>query len=97
MKRENDVSLLKDIINKVITNNNLTYGLDKIQIKDVWKKIAGESILRYTDEVRLQGTTLIIKINSASLKENLSLGKSKIVDQINEEFEKEVIKDIIFL
>ena len=41
MKRENDVSLLKDIINKVVTNNNLTYGLDKIQIKDVWKKSNG--------------------------------------------------------
>ncbi|MDO4880262.1 MAG: DUF721 domain-containing protein [Capnocytophaga sp.] len=95
-KRINDVSSLKHILGEVVTDNNLTYGLEKVQIKDVWKKIANEGIIRYTDDIRLQGSTLFIKLSSAPLKENLSLEKSRLIEMINEEFGKEVVKEIIF-
>jgi hypothetical protein len=44
--------------------------------------------------VSLKGHTLIVKLSSSTLKEELSYGKDKMIDMINEVLGKDLIKSI---
>ena len=49
----------------------------------------------YTKNVALRGSTLYVELSSSVLREELSHGKSKIIAMINEELQREVIKEVV--
>lgn len=56
----------------------------------------GNGVNAYTEEVILKNTTLYVKLSSAVLREELSYGKQKIIDLLNESLRKEIIKQLVF-
>lgn len=95
MENEGNTKAIGAILKQVIEENHLTYGIDKVRVKQAWRNIGGEGVWRHTNEVKLEGNTLIISLNLASLREDLSYQKSKLIDLLNEELQKEVVKNII--
>ena len=95
--RYNSETPLKDVILAIFKRYNLNYGIDKVRVKEAWVEVMGKTIVRYTVNVRLQGSRLYVTLNNASLREDLNYGKSKLVNMLNEHLQKEVVKDIIFL
>ena len=81
-------SSLKEIIPALFSQYNLNYGLDKVEI-------AGMGVVKYTENVRLQGDKLFISLNNASLREDLNLRRSELVQLINDFLKKEVVKEIV--
>jgi len=55
----------------------------------------GRGVNSYTNEVRLEGSTLYVFLSSAVLREELSHGKSKIINMLNELLGKDMIQKII--
>jgi len=55
----------------------------------------GNGVNSYTKNVTLKGETLYVELSSSVLREELSHGKSKIITMINEELNREIIKNII--
>jgi len=55
----------------------------------------GSGVNAYTNEVRLEGTTLYVFLSSAVLREELSHGKSKIINMLNELLGKDMIQKIV--
>ena len=55
----------------------------------------GRSIEAYTSSVELKNQTLVVRLSSAPLREELSYGKSKIIININEYLRKDIIKELI--
>ena len=49
----------------------------------------------YTTDINLKNKTLFIKLNSPALKQELSYGKEKIINLINERFEENIVQKII--
>ena len=94
-KRLNDHSSLGDVLKEIIQKNNLQKGMDKIDVRDVWKNLMGNGVNNYTSEIMLKGTTLYVALTSAVLREELSFGKEKIVKMINEELGREVVKEVV--
>ena len=88
-------SSLKEIIPALFSQYNLNYGLDKVRVKEAWVEIAGMGVVKYTENVRLQGDKLFISLNNASLREDLNLRRSELVQLINDFLKKEVVKEII--
>ncbi len=95
MKRENDSFLIKDLMNLFIKENKLEKGFQKINSKKAWVKVMGAGVANYTREVRLQNSTLIVALNSSALREELSYGKDKIIQMINEEMGSEIVKKLM--
>lgn len=83
-KRENDTFKIKDLIPGMLRENKLQKGMDQILIKEAWEDIMGKGVVTYTESVFLQKSTLIIKLSSAPLREELSYGKDKIVKMMND-------------
>lgn len=86
-----------DMLKKIVSENNLSYGIDKVRVKQIWQKIGSDVVKNYTESVDLKADKLFIKLNNSALKNNLEYKKSDLINLINEEFEKKLITDIVFL
>ncbi len=84
-----------DALKGFMKANNLDKGIEKIDAQNAWFAIMGQAIEAYTKSVELQNSTLIVRLSSSTLREELSYGKSKIITNINEYLRKEVVKELI--
>lgn len=95
MKKPDDEEFIGHVLKQFIEKNKLQSGIDNISVQDAWKSLMGNGVNSYTKEVSLKGTTLYVSLTSAVLREELCYGKQKIINMINEELGKEVIKEVI--
>lgn len=96
MKRQHESKKIGSILKEMIEGNPLEKGIDSVRIREVWEQQMGTSILAYTEEIMLKNNTLFVTLSSAVLREELSYGKEKIINLLNESLDKEVIKKIVF-
>jgi len=96
-KRENEYSSIQDLMKLVIKENNLTKGINQMNVKDVWAKLMGNGVQNYTESVQLQNKTLIVKLKSSVLREELSYGREKIIKMLNEELGQEMISKLMLV
>jgi hypothetical protein len=94
-KREKETFSVKDLMGSFIKENNLSKGMQKLQVEEVWGQLMGQGVVSYTVKVQLQNKTLIISLSSSVLREELSYGKEKIIKMMNEELGEELITKII--
>lgn len=55
----------------------------------------GNGVNNYTTAIELRNDTLFVSLSSSVLREELSLGKSKIIKLLNEELGKDLITKIV--
>lgn len=96
-KRENEYSSIQDLMKLVIKENNLTKGMNQMSVKDVWANLMGNGVQNYTESVQLQNKTLIVKLKSSVLREELSYGKEKIIKMLNDELGQELITKLMLV
>jgi len=96
-KRNNDHQSLSDALKGFIKENNLEKGLEKVNAKDAWYAVMGQAIEAYTTSVELRNETLLVRLSSSVLREELSYGKTKIIDNINEHLRKDIVKELILV
>ena len=94
-KRQNEFHSIQDLMKDVIKENKLTKGMQKISVNDAWAKLMGNGVVSYTQSVEMNGKTLVVRLKSSVLREELSYGKEKIVKMMNEELGETLISKII--
>ena len=96
-KRENNYSSIEDLMKVVIKENNLTKGMNQMNVKDIWANLMGNGVVSYTESVQLQNKTLVVKLKSSVLREELSYGKDKIIKMLNDELGEELITKLMLV
>jgi len=96
-QRKREANSMKDLMQSFIKENNLTKGMQKLQIEEVWGQLMGAGVVSYTEHVELQNKTLIIKLTSSVLREELSYGKEKIIQMINQEMGEELVSRLLLV
>jgi hypothetical protein len=86
---------LGEALNEFIKENKLQKGMDKVDAREAWTRLMGNGVNNYTTAVELKNDTLFVSLSSSVLREELSLGKSKIIAMINEELGKELVKKLV--
>ncbi len=94
-KRYKENMSIADALKGFIKENNLDKGLKKINAQNAWYAVMGQSIEAYTNSVELKNQTLVVRLSSAPLREELSYGKTKIITNINEYLRSDIIKELI--
>ncbi len=94
-KRHNESVAIKDLMKSFINENNLSKGMKKISIKESWEQLMGKGVASYTEKVELKGSTLHVKLSSSVLREELSYGKEKIIEMMNDALGSEEIKKLL--
>ncbi|MBS3993734.1 MAG: DUF721 domain-containing protein [Bacteroidetes bacterium] len=93
-KRFEDFLPIDAILKEFIKENNLKKGIQKQTVEKIWPKLMGPPIAQYTESVTLKNKTLVIKLTSSVLREELSYGKDKILKMINEQLGEQVVEQI---
>lgn len=94
-RQDNENTSMKNALSAFIQKNKLEKGMDKVDAREAWVRLMGNGVNNYTTEIELRFDTLYVSLSSSVLREELSLGKSKIIRMINEEIGKELVKKIV--
>ena len=94
-KRQNDNWPISDILKKFVETNKLQSGLDKVDVREAWATMMGNGVNNYTTDVTLDRDTLYIGLSSSVLREELSYGKQKIINMLNESIGKKVVSKLV--
>ena len=94
-KRTKDLLNISDVLKDFVETNNLEKGLDKVNVRDAWSALMGNGINNYTEAIELKNDTLYVRLSSSVLREELSYGKDKIIQNLNEELGKAIIKKLV--
>ncbi len=97
MKKEHNQHTLKEVLEAMIKQYKLKDGLQEARIKNYWKDHMGESINRYTANIEIRKRKLYLNIISAPLKQELTMGKEKIRQLLNEQLGEDYILEVIIL
>ncbi|HEX2845328.1 MAG TPA: DUF721 domain-containing protein [Chitinophagaceae bacterium] len=85
----------KDAMQQFLNQSRIKGDIQAMQIEEVWEKIMGKTISRYTDKLQIFGDKLVITTHVAPLKQELLYQKEKIVQRVNEALGQRVIKEVI--
>lgn len=81
----------------MVDHYRLKSKLNQARIRSHWEKLMGPSIMRYTREIKMGRKKLYIYMDSAPLRQELSMGKEKIRKMLNEALGEEYIEEVIIL
>lgn len=94
-KHKEDHQTMREALQQFVKKNRLQGGLDEVNIQEVWNSEMGPGIQKYTLAVKLERETLFVKLSNAVLREELSYGKTKIINMLNTAMRKELIKKLV--
>jgi len=94
-KRNNEHISIGDALKEFVETNKLEYGLDVVKVQETWRDMMGNGVNNYTTDIQLKNNTLFVQLSSSVLREELSYGKDKIINMLNESLGKDVIKKLV--
>ena len=86
---------LQEAMKEFLKKSRLKNGIQAIQIEDVWERLMGVTIGKYTDSIKIIGHTLFITSSVAPLKNELLYQKDTIVQRVNEALGEDLIKEVV--
>ncbi len=86
---------LGEALQLFLKKSKLKSGIQAVQIEEVWEKIMGKTVAKYTDKIQIIGTTLFVSTTVAPLKNELIYQKEKIIALVNEALGEIVIKEVV--
>ena len=95
MKRNYKLKSIKSILESFVEQDNLADGIFNIKIKEAWQKAVEKKIFDYTKEIYVKGDVLFIKVSNPILKQEMLYSRQKVINLINEDLGKELIKKIV--
>ena len=95
MKRNYKLKPIKNIIESFVEQDSISNGIFNIKIQKAWENAVEKKILDYTKEIYVKGDILYIKVSNPILKQEILYSRQKVINLINEELEKDLIKKIV--
>lgn len=86
---------MQDALKHFLNQSRLKGDVQALQIEEIWEKLMGKTISKYTDSIKIIHQTLFITTNVAPLKNELLYQKDNIIKRVNEALGEAVIKEVI--
>ena len=95
--RFNKTVSLKSELDVFMDYIGLDAKMQELKILDVWSDCVGKTIAQYSTPVELRKNKLLVRIENAAWRFELSMKKEEIISRLNDNFRKKLIKEIIFI
>jgi len=86
---------MKDALKQFLNQSKLKGDVQALQIEEVWEKLMGKTIAKYTESIKIIHQTLFITSSVAPLKQELVYQKENIIKRVNEALGESTIKEVI--
>ncbi len=87
---------LKSVLLALISQYRNENGISSTMVQAIYRQIMGDYISNHTTRIYLKNDILYLYIDVPSLRHELSLGKSKLLNMLNESIGDGQIKEIKF-
>lgn len=94
MSRHNEHSI-KDAIESLLKTYKLDDRLAERRLINAWEEVMGKMIANHTKDLYIKHKQLFVILDSAALRNELSMARTKIVKMMNDAAGMEVINDVI--
>lgn len=91
-----DVKPLSDLLQTFLRNEGLETPLKQKRLLAAWDTVAGKVVARYTGEKFIKNQTLFVKMLNPALRQDLSMMRQRLIQQLNEAVGGYIISDIHF-
>ena len=95
MKRNYKLKPIKNIIENFVEQKSISDGIFNVKVQKACENSVEKKILDYTKEIYVKDEVLYIKVSNPILKQEILYSKQKVINLINEELEKDLIKKIV--
>lgn len=94
MSKHNEYTM-KEAIDKLLKTYRLDDKLAEKRLINAWEDVMGKMIAKHTTDIAIRNKYLFVTLDSAALRNELSLAKTKIVDMMNKAAGKTVVSEIV--
>ncbi len=94
MKKDNQQKI-GDAIRQLFRSYHLDDKVAEVRIREMWERVMGTPIKRYTGNMYFRNGVLTIYIESAPLRQDLQFTGQTIIDRINEELGERVVRELV--
>lgn len=94
--RRTNAKPLKELIDKYLKHLKIDKKLNEVKIIKIWNETVGKGITKSTRQIYIRDGVLYVYLNSAIIRQELSMVKEALVRTLNQRAENEIIKDIVF-
>lgn len=97
MKRKDNQIKLGDALKELMEQYQLNGKMTEVRVYEAWNTVLGPVIKKHTVSKQLIDGRLIVKLDSAALRNELSFGKTKIVQSLNEAVGIDFVKELMLV
>ena len=94
MRKSNQQSI-GAVIKQLLKNQKLEGRLQELDVLNFCEEVLGKNLMKYISDITFRKGKLMIKVESAAVRNELSYQKSEIQKKINENAANEIVKEII--
>lgn len=69
---------------------------DENKLINSWEAMMGKPIAKRTEKMYIKDRVLFVKLNSAPLRQELTMSKSKVLEILHRDFDKDMVIDVLF-
>ncbi len=93
---KSDEKPLKAVIREFVEVYRLKNKLNQYRLIEKWDAVVGKMIAKHTQKISINKKTLYVEIDSSIVRNEVYLLKSKIIAELNKEFDQPIIDTIVF-
>ena len=86
---------LKKTIDQLLRPYGYQDQLDEIEVIKIYEELVGQVFANHTQKIAFKNKILYVKLDSASLKQELNYVKEGLVDKINKEVGRKLVYKIV--
>lgn len=95
-RRKSDVSTVGEAIESMLNAYKIRGRFDENRLIGMWSTMMGAPIAKRTEKLFIKNKVLHVKLNSAPLRQELTIAKSKVLEILHRNFDKSIVEDIKF-
>jgi chromosomal replication initiation ATPase DnaA len=94
MRKSNQQSI-GIVIKRLLKNQKLEGRLKELDVLELSEELLGKNLMRYINDLSIKNGTLIIKVKSSAVRNELSYQKSEIIKKVNDQVGNKILQEII--
>ena len=88
---------IKQAIEELLKTYHLDDGIREVKVKEIWNREMGKVILKHTVAIYLRNHVLHVRLNSSVVRQELSMMKTSVINDMNEQLGEKWITDLYLL
>ena len=86
---------MKDLIQKMLQTYRLEGKMQEVDLRQNWETLMGTMINKHTTKLYINKEKLFIYVDSPVLRQELSYGKTLIIEKVNGFLGEGIVKDVV--